>query len=140
MLAPRRALKGVLSRVPAATETTAESLWEKVLGRLKDTLNEATFQNWFGEAEAGGLGEGVFTVVVPNDFTREWIEEHFLAFLRSVASEAYGAELRVAFRVREEPARPEPVPFGEERARTETVGPNPKYTFDRFVICSSNRF
>jgi len=134
--------------VPAATEITAERLWEKVLDRLRDTLNEATFQNWFGEAEAGGLGDGVFTVVVPNDFTREWIEEHFLAFLRSAASEAYGAEVRIAFRVREEPRPGEPAVFGatagsgDEPTRTggDTVVTNPKYTFDLFVIGSSNRF
>jgi chromosomal replication initiator protein len=132
--------------VPTATEITAERLWEKVLGRLKDTLNETTFQTWFGEAEAGGLGDGVFTVVVPNDFTREWIEEHFIAFLRSAASEAHGSELRIAFRVREEsPRTGEPTPFGgamrEEPVRSgETAVTNPKYTFDLFVIGSSNRF
>jgi chromosomal replication initiator protein len=135
--------------VPAATEITAERLWEKVLGRLKDTLNETTFQTWFGEAEAGGLGDGVFTVVVPNDFTREWIEEHFIAFLRSAASEAYGSELRIAFRVREEPPRSTERTSsfgavsrpGERAAGTgETPVTNPKYTFDLFVIGSSNRF
>jgi chromosomal replication initiator protein len=134
--------------VPAATEITAERLWERVHGRLKDTLNETTFQTWFGGAEAGGLGDGVFTVVVPNDFTREWIEEHFIAFLRSAASEAYGSELRIAFRVREEPLLSgEPTPFGaakragDEPARAgESAVTNPKYTFDLFVIGSSNRF
>jgi len=132
--------------VPTATEITAERLWQRVLGRLRDTLNETTFQTWFGEAEAGGLGDGVFTIVVPNDFTREWIEEHFLAFLRSAASEAHGSELRIAFRVREEPARTgDGASFttraGAEPARAgETAVTNPKYTFDLFVIGSSNRF
>jgi chromosomal replication initiator protein len=128
--------------VQAATEMTADRLWQGVSGRLRDTLNETTFQTWFGQAEAGGLGDGVFTVLVPNDFTREWIEEHFLAFLRSAASEAYGSELRIAFRVREEQqqTRAEPLPFGEEPARAETAVTNPKYTFDLFVIGSSNRF
>ena len=60
-------------------------------GRLRDTLNETTFQNWFGEADGGRLEGDTFTVVVPNDFTREWIEEHFLAFLQAAASEAIGA-------------------------------------------------
>ena len=106
---------------------TAGRLWQGVTGRLRDTLNETTFQTWFGQAEAGGVGDGVFTVVVPNDFTREWIEEHFLAFLRSAASEAYGSELRIAFRVREEPARAEAPPFGEE-PRAEAPVTNPKYT------------
>src|SRR5215813_9293133 len=97
---------------------TADRLWQGVSGRLKDTLNDTTFQTWFGEAAAGELGDGVFTIVVPNDFTREWIEEHFLAFLRSLASEAFGGELRIAFRVREEhAARAEPMPFGEKPAR-----------------------
>src|SRR5215813_15219087 len=114
---------------------TADRLWQGVSGRLRDTLNETTFQTWFGEAEAGGLGDGVFTIVVPNDFTREWIEEHFLAFLRSAASEAHGSELRIAFRVREEPARTgDGASFttraGAEPARAgETAVTNPKYTF-----------
>jgi len=146
MLAAPRASERIPSRVPIATEITAERLWQRVLGRLRDTLNETTFQTWFGEAEAGGLGDGVFTIVVPNDFTREWIEEHFLAFLRSAASEAHGSELRIAFRVREEPARPgDGTAFttgvGIEPARAgETPVTNPKYTFDLFVIGSSNRF
>src|SRR5881396_667959 len=126
---PRQTRLGALSRLQPVTELTAERLWNEVSDKLRDTLNDTTYQTWFGQAEAGGVGDGVFTIVVPNDFTREWIEEHFLAFLRSAASEEYGAELRVAFRVREEPARAEPLPFGEERARTETVVTNPKYTF-----------
>jgi chromosomal replication initiator protein len=129
--------------VQAATETSADHLWQGVRGRLRDTLNETTFQTWFGEASPGGVGDGVFTIVVPNDFTREWIEEHFLAFLRSAASEAFGSELRIAFRVRETPsgAGGEPAPFGERAApgRGELLT-NPKYTFDLFVIGSSNRF
>ena len=44
---------------------TADRLWQGVSGRLKDTLNETTFQTWFGQAAAGGVGDGVFTVVVP---------------------------------------------------------------------------
>src|SRR5262245_16419393 len=119
---------------------TADRLWQGVSGKLRDTLNETTFHTWFGQAEAGGLGDGVFTILVPNDFTREWIEEHFLAFLRSAASEAYGSEIRIAFRVPEEQARAEAPPVGEEQARAEAAITNPKYTFDLFVIGSSNRF
>jgi chromosomal replication initiator protein len=127
--------------VQQTAEMTPDRLWEGVRGRLRGTLNETTFQTWFGEAAAGELGDGVFTIVVPNDFTREWIEEHFLAFLRSLASEAFGSELRIALRVREEPApRVEPAPFGERPLLGEVMVTNPKYTFDLFVIGSSNRF
>jgi chromosomal replication initiator protein len=125
----------------AATEMTADRLWTGVCDTLRETLNDTTFQTWFGDAEGAGLGDGVFTIAVPNDFTREWIEEHFLAFLRTAASEAFGSELRISFRVREERARTEPAPFGgEEPGRGEGAVTNPKYTFDLFVIGSSNRF
>jgi chromosomal replication initiator protein len=129
-------------------ESTADRLWREVSGKLRDTLNETTFQTWFGQSSAGELGDGVFTVVVPNDFTREWIEEHFLGFLRSAASEAAGRELRIAFSVRED--RQEPLDSGipvivrptepVERVQADVAGTNPKYTFDLFVIGSSNRF
>ncbi len=127
----------------APTAITADRLWEGVRGKLRDTLNETTFQTWFGEAAPGELGDGVFTVVVPNDFTREWIEEHFLGFIRTAASETFGSELRIAFRVREEPPASggeQLSAFGDKPPRGEVVVTNPKYTFDLFVIGSSNRF
>ena len=136
------------------TELTAEHLWNEVSGKLRDTLNETTYNTWFGQAEAGELGDGVFTIVVPNDFTREWIEEHFLGFLRSTVTEVTGREFRIAFSVRDEQAvreerveqldldgaAPPVVPETSERAHGDVVGTNPKYTFDLFVIGSSNRF
>ncbi len=137
------------------TELTAERLWSEVSGKLKDTLNETTYETWFGQADAGELGDGVFGIVVPNDFTREWIEEHFLGFLRSTVTEVAGREFRIAFSVRDgdrpgrdervdhpEPAGAKPLTPSElgERAHGEVVGTNPKYTFDLFVIGSSNRF
>jgi chromosomal replication initiator protein len=136
------------------TELTAESLWNEVSGKLRDTLNETTYHTWFGQADAGELGDGVFTIVVPNDFTREWIEEHFLGFLRSTVTEVTGREYRISFSVRDEQAArddraetldPPGLPTSavaepSERAHGDVVGTNPKYTFDLFVIGSSNRF
>ena len=59
-------------------ELTAGNLWDEVSSRLKGALNEATFESWFGSAEGIALTDDAFTLSVPNDFTREWIEGHFL--------------------------------------------------------------
>ena len=32
-------------------ELTAESLWNDVSARLREALNDTTFQTWFGEVE-----------------------------------------------------------------------------------------
>ena len=65
-----------------AVEPTAESLWDEISRRLRDTLNETTYATWFGDAGPGELSSDAFSLVVPNDFTREWIEGHFLGFVR----------------------------------------------------------
>ena len=124
-------------------EPTAIRLWDDVSQRLRDTLNETTYETWFSAAGGGSLNDGVFVVVVPNDFTREWIENHFLGLLRAATKDSLGREVRVALTVAEtQPAEPvEPVRPTSTSAPQETQpGANPKYTFDNFVIGSSNRF
>jgi chromosomal replication initiator protein len=125
-------------RVQHIAEPTAESLWEVVSGRLRETLNETTYATWFGGAEAGELDDAAFSIVVPNDFTREWIEGHFLGFVKAAARDSLGRDVRVTLTVGAQTTPEEPpVP---RRSHDDSVAANPKYTFDNFVIGSSNRF
>jgi chromosomal replication initiator protein len=103
----------------------------------------------------------VFVLGVPNDFTREWIENHFRGLVEAGVRDTLGSDRRVEFQVEEggsasaqplpsptaswEPAPAAPPPGGwtedtQLPLRRERTGLNPKYTFDRFVIGSSNRF
>jgi chromosomal replication initiator protein len=127
-------------------ELTAESLWDEVASRLKGALNEATFGSWFGSAEGVALTDDAFTLSVPNDFTREWIEGHFLGLIRAAVKDATGHERRIHLSVRDE-SGPEivdgialepPVHRAPEPAASGSM--SLKYTFDLFVIGSSNRF
>ena len=134
-------------------ELTAEGLWEEVSSRLRGALNEATFGSWFGNANGVALTDDAFTIAIPNDFTREWIEGHFLGLIRAAVKDATGSERRIQLRVRDElaataePAVDGVAPEPELRARGGRA-PEPaasgsmslKYTFDLFVIGSSNRF
>ncbi|HUH14845.1 MAG TPA: chromosomal replication initiator protein DnaA, partial [Gaiellaceae bacterium] len=129
-------------------ELTAEVLWDEVAGRLRGALNEATFGSWFGGAEGIALTEDAFTLSVPNDFTREWIEGHFLGLIRAAVKDATGHERRIHLSVRDEAAPVEPAADGAPPEPVRHRPPEPaasgsmslKYTFDLFVIGSSNRF
>lgn len=122
-------------------EPTAERLWSDVSGRLRETLNEGTYATWFGAAGAGGLDGDTFSVVVPNDFTREWIEGHFLGFLKAATRDVLGRDVRVSLTVREQDAAPREAAESPAGAPEREQAPtHPKYTFDLFVIGSSNRF
>ncbi len=133
------------------TELTAESLWSEVASRLRGALNETTYRTWFGEVGGSELSEGAFVLAVPNDFTREWIEGHFLGLIGAAVRDVTGAERDVRLRVSEQldtapavaDANGDVVPAIEQPrlpSRADTGGMNPKYTFDSFVIGSSNRF
>jgi chromosomal replication initiator protein len=130
-------------------ELTAEDLWNDVATRLRDALNDTTYSTWFGEVDGEELDGERLVLAVQNDFTREWIEGHFLDLIRATVRDVAGGERQVAFKVVEAvPPQPaaQAVPPGvtplpiEVTHRSEIAGINPKYTFDSFVIGSSNRF
>jgi chromosomal replication initiator protein len=138
-------------------ETRADDLWNAIAGRLRDTLTETTYDTWFGQAHPRSYNGEQLVVEVPNDFTRDWIEGHFLDLVtRAAAGDTATTGAVVHFAVGEraqsrpqapapEPASPPagaPVTAREAPPHRESaeVELSPKYTFDLFVIGSSNRF
>ena len=119
-------------------ELTAEGLWSDVADRLREALNDTTYRTWFGQVEGGAVAGDAFVLTVPNDFTRDWIEAHFLGLVQAALRDLTGEERPIRL----------VVGSGEE-VTAQTVEPQParsfeglnsKYTFDSFVIGSSNRF
>jgi chromosomal replication initiator protein len=125
------------------TELTAESLWNEVAGRLRGALNETTFDSWFAEVEGVSLDDDDFTLGVPSDFAREWIEGHFLGLIKAAVRDSGGRERRVQLTVVDNLPLAEP-DLDEAPVLRQAPEPQPglaaKYTFDLFVIGSSNRF
>ncbi len=120
-------------------ELTAEGLWSEVSSRLKGALNETTYRTWFDHVDGVELTDVEFVLAVPNDFTRDWIDSHFLGLIRAAVGDATGHERRVQLAVTEQKGDPAPAVKGHRRGAP-GVGFNAKYTFDSFVIGSSNRF
>ena len=121
------------------SDLTPEALWTEVATRLRGALNEATYRSWFGEACGVEVTGDTLVVAVPNDFTREWIEGHFAGLMRAALRDATGTERSVRLVVSD--GADEPVVRPQADApRAQVAGINPKYTFDLFVIGSSNRF
>jgi chromosomal replication initiator protein len=153
MLAASRRPREPRGRVEHPAETRADDLWSAIAGRLRDTLTETTYDTWFGQARPHSYSGDTLIVEVPNDFTRDWIEGHFLDLVARAAGESATTGAVVTFAVSERPsARTSPVtpppeaPHAVRDAATVSfreapeVELNPKYTFDLFVIGSSNRF
>ena len=116
-------------------QLSAESLWSEVSARLRETLSDGPYAQWFTGA-TGALEDDAFVLSVRDDFTREWIDGHYRGLVEAAVSDTLEESRPIRIVAAESSPQPEetaPPPRGVE-------GLSHKYTFDSFVIGSSNRF
>jgi chromosomal replication initiator protein len=130
-------------------ELPADNLWEEISGRLKEALSDGTYSKWFGDVHELAAEDDKLVLTVPSEFTRDWIEGQFLGLIGAAVRDIVGVERPIELRVAadaEQSAEDHSgsdglVPMVQRVAgRPESGGFNVKYTFDSFVIGSSNRF
>lgn len=129
---------------------SATTVWSKACKHLKDTLSKDVFDRWIAVIEAKGLSDDVLTLGVANNFYQNWLEENYLSLIQDAVNAAHAHPLKVALEVdRNQPdsAKPESVAAPEPKVTTTPARPikssatlNAKYTFDKFIVGSSNSF
>jgi chromosomal replication initiator protein len=129
-------------------ELSAENLWSEISERLREALNDRTYAKWFGDVHSLEVEGETIVLTVPNELARDWIEGHFRGLLTAAVRDIAGdrpLELRIPASGEageEHGARQDAVVPMVQRLpqRPESGGFKAKYTFDSFVIGSSNRF
>jgi chromosomal replication initiator protein len=129
-------------------ELSAENLWSEISERLREALNDRTYAKWFGDIHSLEVEGETLVLTVPNELARDWIEGHFRGLLTAAVRDIAGdrpLELRIPASGEageEHEARQDAVVPMVQRLpqRPESGGFKAKYTFDSFVIGSSNRF
>jgi chromosomal replication initiator protein len=124
-----------------------DSLWARFLDAADRKLPPATIESWIRPCRLAAVEGDHLRIAAPNRFSRDWLVQHHLPALQAIAGECIGGHPRVSVVVDEtadaaEPSprrRPEPA---EPARRPQPVveGLNPRYTFDSFVVGSSNQF
>ncbi len=116
----------------------SDDLWDEVLARVESKVNRHSFATWFRPTSFLSLDGSTLRVGVPNGQFREWLTKNYLGVLQEALVEVGQPGLRVSF---EEIADD----TGQAAAATVPVERdvshlNPKYTFESFVVGSSNQF
>ncbi len=135
----------------------AEDLWSRVSAAVRAQLSDAVWQTWFQGIRADDLLDGQLVLAVPSSVAAERIRSNYLAVILDAGQTLTGAAFEVELVV-DSGSRADDIEIiieGEpaaidlaaaERAPevdTSAWGPttlNPRYTFEQFVIGSSNRF
>ena len=91
----------IRASVEHQVELSAENLWEEISGRLKEALSDGTYSKWFGDVHGLELDDDTLVLVVPSEFTRDWIESNFLGLIGAAVRDILGGERVLELRVKE---------------------------------------
>jgi chromosomal replication initiator protein len=119
-----------------------EDLWARLIESLARALPTPVLDNWIRQCRLVAVEGDHLRIGAPNKFSRDWVAQNYLDALHQAAREVLGGHPRITLIV-DEPAAAEPVtpPRLERAPSAGTVeGLNPRYTFDAFVVGSSNQF
>ena len=131
-------------------------LWQAALAEIELTLSKANFVTWFRNTFIASKKDGLVLISTPSAFNKEWLESKYnlliLKTLRSLAGDV--KEVRFAVKPQAESERKTavvrkkdlefPALLDHQLNLTDMFIPdketnlNPKYTFDSFVVGSSN--
>ena len=90
----------IRASVEHQVELSAENLWEEISGRLKEALSDGTYSKWFGDVRGLELDDDTLVLVVPSEFTRDWIESNFLGLIGAAVRDILGGERALELQVR----------------------------------------
>jgi chromosomal replication initiator protein len=140
-------------RTPEAVEQASPAdIWARVCAHLKKHMSDGNFQTWFGRSQPLGIDGVAFVVAVPNSFAKDWIEARYLDHLRAAVRTSAGRDdLDVALVAGDGDGPDDHDPVVATSAPPPSPSPragdpppetpfHPNYSFDSFVIGSSNRF
>lgn len=114
--------------------------WQKVLSKVEEKVNPQSYNTWFKPTQLVRHEGDALYVRVPNAFVRDWLNEHIDVVI-DAAQRAGVGEINVVYLIEEGSARPaEPLTQGSLDFDSIENTLNPKYTFDTFVVGSSNQF
>lgn len=115
---------------------SAADVWEKVKSLMEGSMTAVSIETWFGDVEAVALEDTRLVLCVPTDFKRNIIRTRFQPGVEAALKELFSFDVDVALLLPEEReayTRQAAVP-------TQTEDESNRYTFERFVVGSTNRF
>jgi len=127
------------------------NLWDEILARIETKVNRHSFYTWFRPTSLMGEDGTSITVRVPNAAYKEWLTKHYSGVMAEAVSEVKRPNLLVNFIADSSGDAPNILLSADEAAVLEsahaatlqqpgTTGLNPRYTFDTFIVGSSNQF
>ena len=125
------------------------TFWQGVSSRLRERLGQVRFETWISPLTFVGIEGHTATLEAPNRFFRNWVNDRYLNDLRQCLSAETGADVEIALVAAQQDSKQDGVSqtrVSPPASRCQTSNSDqrghldPRYTFDQFVVGSSNQF
>ena len=124
--------------------TQTLNAWDQIKELLSTRISNEAFQNWLAKTAFQRIDGQILRVVVPNEVTRQWMEEEYsqevLSAIRHLSLPLEKVVFEVGFSRTSSAENPPPGADGREAMFAPSTSLNPKFTFDTFVVGSCNQF
>ena len=128
-----------------------EALWAKNLNIIKKKVSQQNFETWINPIKIISVEGNNIHLSVPNKFFKDWISENYFNIINDAMSKVMGVNINLNFVVNKLDRAQKPATGKEteddkiyttRKTRKYKVNTslNPNYSFDRFVVGSSNQF
>ena len=133
-------------------------LWDQVLERLKEKVPSHSYRVWIEPTKVISITDSVIEIGTPNNFYEDWFQEHYLSYIKDILKEMTQRPYQLIFKagavpepvdkiIQQAPGLPQasvvPASVSVQAPPPKSQGAdvlNPKYTFENFVVGTSNQF
>ena len=123
----------------------ADKIWQACKEKLKSALGETSFDTWIAPLNLKKTGGASLVLEAPDSFFKNWVETNYLNQIKEALKEVSQKDFEVAFEVNPGLLKKKTnkifktiqKSFREEPQ--DSLRLNPRFTFDAFIVGSSNR-
>ncbi len=120
-------------------------LWQSILARIESKVNRHSFNTWFRPTRLLFETGNTLAVQVPNAHFRDWLTKHYTGVIHESLDELDRRDVQVIFEAAQAASEQEGPSATEATSSTvpdkrELPALSAKYTFDTFVVGTSNQF
>lgn len=142
-----------MSTDAAQSLSSPETIWQDVLGIIKEHINVRSYNTWFAPMNVVEIGDDFIEISVPNRFFCEWIDNHYSKLVQNAIAQTLGEAKKIQYIVENERIQNSPYHANDWRqssavissSQSEISSPyytriNNGYTFNNFIVGDSNHF
>lgn len=128
-------------------------VWEKFLTRAEPSLSDHVLETWLRPIQCSSFEDGVATLEVRDQFSRDWLHDHYFDFIRDGLAQVTGQPVAIEWKINpelhnatlsplcaDEDSSISGVSTADKPRQREHPQLNKRYTFESFVCGPSNQF